>query len=509
VAGLTGNIRGALFVRPDGSQVRPTLAVCDDPQTDQSARSLLQTSERLAIINGAVKGLAGPGKRTAIIMPCTVIQPEDMADQLLNRMLNPEWHGERTQLIRAFPTNAKFWTEYGRLRNDSLRTDGDGREATEFYRQHQATCGRALDTPGGCEHCARAVECMDAGAVASWPARHGATEISAVQYAMNLRLANERAFFAEYQNAPLPMEGAGDPDALKPEQIRAKINGIQRGLVPVGCNHLTAFIDVQAKLLFWLVAAWEDDFTGYIIDYGSYPEQHRPYFTAKDAKRTLAMLAKGTGLEGSIYAGLEKLTEELLGREWRRDDGAAMRIGRALIDANWGESTDVIYQFCRQTRHAALVQPSHGRYIGASSRPFAEYERRPGETVGFHWRMPKIGAGRQVRHVITDTNFWKSFVHGRLATAIGDRSCLSLFGSDPEQHRLLAEHLTAEYRVPTTAQGRTVDEWKQRPHQPENHWLDCLVGSAAAASMVGVKATGEAAPSRQRKRYTQEDLRRR
>jgi len=32
-----------------------------------------------------------------------------------------------------------------------------------------------------------------------------------------------------------------------------------------------------------------------------------------------------------------------------RDDGAMMRIGRCLIDANWGQSTDVVYQFCRQS----------------------------------------------------------------------------------------------------------------------------------------------------------------
>ncbi len=34
--------------------------------------------------------------------------------------------------------------------------------------------------------------------------------------------------------------------------------------------------------------------------------------------------SEGTGLEGGIYAGLETLTSDLLGREWMRDDGAAM-----------------------------------------------------------------------------------------------------------------------------------------------------------------------------------------
>ncbi len=137
-----------------------------------------------------------------------------------------------------------------------------------------------------------------------------------------------------------------------------------------------------------------------------------------------------------------------------------LRIERCLIDANWGSSTDVVYQFCRQSAHAGVVMPSHGRYVGASSIPFSEYKRRPGDRIGHNWRMPNVHGKRAVRHVLFDTNFWKTFVHARLAVPMGDRGCLSLFGDKPDQHRLFAEHLTAEYRVKTEGRGRTVDEWK-------------------------------------------------
>jgi len=50
-------------------------------------------------------------------------------------------------------------------------------------------------------------------------------------------------------------------------------------------DHVTMFIDVQGKLLFWLVAAFEEDFTGYLLDYGAYPDQRRAYFTLRDARR--------------------------------------------------------------------------------------------------------------------------------------------------------------------------------------------------------------------------------
>jgi hypothetical protein len=92
--------------------------------------------------------------------------------------------------------------------------------------------------------------------------------------------------------------------------------------------------------------------------------------------------------------------------------------------------------------------------------------------------------------VVYDTNWWKSFINARLRVSIGDRGCLSLFGTNAETHRMFAEQLTSEYFIKTEARGRSVDEWKQRPEQPDNHWFDCLVGSAVAASMQGCLLSG-------------------
>ena len=473
VAGLTGRIRGMKFKRPDGKTVRPSLVVLDDPQTDESARSLSQCANREAILAGAVLGLAGPGKKISGIMPCTVIRPGDMADNILNRDLHPEWNGERTRMVNAFPINETLWQRYAEIRAEGLRAGDGGAAGTEFYRQNRSA--------------------MDAGADVSWKERFNHDELSAIQHAMNLKLQDEAAFFAEYQNEPLPEETVG-ADQLTADQVAAKINNLPRRQVPIAGNHLTAFIDVQGKLLFYVVAAWEDNFTGYVIDYGTYPDQQRTYFTLRDARHTLATAAEGTGLEGSIYAGLDTLAQDLLGREWQRDDGAAMKIGRCLIDANWGHSTNVVYQFCRQSSHASILLPSHGRFVGASSNPFSEYKRRPGDRVGLNWRVPTIHGKRAIRHVIYDTNWWKSFTHARLAVAMGDRGCLSIFGDRPDQHRMFAEQVTAEYYVRTEGRGRTVDEWKARPEQPDNHWLDCLVGSAVAASMQGALLFGTDLP---------------
>jgi hypothetical protein len=100
--------------------------------------------------------------------------------------------------------------------------------------------------------------------------------------------------------------------------------------------------------------------------------------------------------------------------------------------------------------------------VGAASRPFSEHRRKSGERIGPNWRITTTVGKRTIRHV--------------------------LFEAVPEQHRLLAEHLAAEYRVRTEGRGRTVDEWKIRPEQSDNHWLDCLVGCAVAAAIQGCVA---------------------
>ena len=105
-------------------------------------------------------------------------------------------------------------------------------------------------------------------------------------------------------------------------------------------------------------------------------------FAKRTKQLTLALKTPGTGLEGSIYAGLTRLTESFLAREWPRDDGAVMHIERCLIDANWGNSTDVVYQFCRESQNAALVVPSH-----CSSNDLGRFNRQSSgaEDAGTAW----------------------------------------------------------------------------------------------------------------------------
>ena len=464
VAGITGRIRGMKFKRSDGRSVRPSLVIIDDPQTSESAGSLEQTRKRVRVLAGDILGLAGPGQKISGIMPCTIIRPGDMADIILNRNTHPDWNGEKTRMVYRFPSNMKLWEEYAEIRAEALRTEGNFQKATEFYLANR--------------------EAMDAGAEVSWEARFNHDEVSALQHAMNLKFQDEAAFMSEYQNDPLPDDTADD-SLLSVDGICAKINGLARWRVPLKCDRLTMFVDVQKALLFYVVIAWAEDFTGAVIDYGSWPDQHRHEYSLADANPSIQTLFPKAGFEGALYAALSALTDECLGREWEREDGAVLKIERALVDANWGQSTDVVYQFCRQSSHAGVILPSHGRYVGASSKPMTEYRKQQGDRLGFNWMIPNVAGKRAIRHVIYDTNYWKSFIHARLAVPVGDKGSLTLYGRIPGAHQLFAEHLTAEYRVKTQGRGRTVDEWKLKPQSHDNHFLDCVAGCAVCGSMLG------------------------
>lgn len=72
-----------------------------------------------------------------------------------------------------------------------------------------------------------------------------------------------------------------------------------------------------------------------------------------------------------------------------------------------------------------------------------------------------------------------------------------LFGDRPADHQMLAEHLCNERPEPVEGRGRKLNLWIKLPG--DNHYLDCIVGCAVAASMVGV---GQVGPAKTRERVS-------
>lgn len=480
-ASITGRIRGIKATLSGGRSLRPDFAVADDPQTDDTAISPATCAKYERRLKGAIKGLAGPGKTITLVVPCTVIAPGDLSDRILDRDRNPQFQGERMKAVYRFPDAAELWEKYAELRLDSLRDDGRGEEATAFYRENRAA--------------------MDAGAEIAWPDSFDPDEeVSALQALMNKKIDTPAEFWAEYQNEPMDASKTASAKELAPAEVCKRLSGLPRFEVPRESTTITAFIDAgggRGRGLWYAVAAWDQGFGGTALDYGCWPRQARPNFAADDMRPGLAELYQQLSEDARLYRGLTDLAAEVLGRTYRREkDGGEMRVERCLVDC--GYKTSVVYQWCRQSPFAAMLFPSKGIARTQTARGVSEWKPRAGERAGYHWRLT-ISESERGRSVQFDPDMWKSRLYEMLTAPLGGKGCLTLFGEarqdrrDERAHEMLCEHLAAETAEPREIRGTYFDKWTERPHRPDNHWLDCFTGCAVAASVAGLTFSAAAA----------------
>ena len=484
---LTGRLRGMKSTTTEGKPIRPDIAMPDDPQTDKTAASDKQNALRERILAGAVLGLCGPGKRMAALMPCTVIRKGDMADRILNKVIHPEWNGERCKLVYQWGTNQELWDQYAELRISDLRQGKDKLPtATKFYRENH--------------------KAMSDGFKVAWPARYEPHQVDAIQYAMDLKLKDPDTFDAEYQNDPKDGGDSGLNLAATAEAITLRVSGYEQRQIPDWANHIVASVDVQGNIFYWMVLAVGNGFTANVVDYGTWPDQGKSYFTIHEVDRTIQRETGVGSREAAWLAGLRRLEGCLLSQAYRRDDGTPMNIEKIIIDANYGDSTQTVYSFVRQTEHKTLWLPWHGKGITATQSSIDSWPIKPGDIAGDHWRIkPNQAKTQEQRHIIADTNYWKSFVHSRLLQPDGERGALMLFKGSPMRHRMLADHWTAENPEQDTRRGKDLTVWFEQPAR-DNHLFDCIVMAYVAASVVGcsLKELERALPNKsQRKSLAQ------
>lgn len=494
VAGIEGEIRGRQFERTDGSIIRPRFVVVDDPQDRESARSLSQCDERELTLKADIKYLAGPDEPTGVLVPCTVIYENDFADRILDRTRNPEWQGEKSKLLISFPGEGlldsdkraveQHWEEYRRIREESLQNGNKGREANEYFRTHR--------------------EAMECGAQTSWPERYFPGELSAIHHAMNLYLSDETSFQAEYQNSPIR---SSEAEIVLPEarEIQVRLSGVSRQTVPLECHKLTAMIDISGECLWWVVVAWGDGFSGSVIDYGVFPEQSRNYVTLSTIRSKMtdvaakALNVSSCGFESALLWSLESLCGQILDRPYQNENGTEFRVSRCLIDTNWNQSTAVVNSFCRRGRLASMLLPSRGRGVTSPDDGLVSPrgKPKPGETRGIRCKiLPNRETGR---YLLYDTNYWKTFAINRLSIPVGDPGAISLFQDRASAHKMFAEQMVAESCKRKKVQESEFDKWTNE-HDRDNHFFDCLVGAAVAASLAGISLAGISLPKRQTKR---------
>ena len=497
--------RGATHTLPDGTILRPELCIFDDVQNDEDAENPDTVRKMEELIDHTAMMLGGHSQTMSAIMNCTVRRAGDLSEVFLAKS---SWRRVRFKMLAQPALREKeLWLgNYAEIRKSyDAESPDDQRRAhlasLAFYQEHRAE--------------------MDEGAEVTWEWAYAwndnePVEISAIQHAYNILIdMGEDVFASECQNEPI--RDTGGLVILKPSEIRAKgITGYERNQFPRECTVLTSFVDVHPQILYWQVWAWEPNFTGYLIDYGTYPDQISRTFSHGMLPIRLERFHPGHDLEALTQAALETLLHGspehrqpgLLLREWIRGDGVAMKLKQCGVDAN-GEVAAAIKKFIRQSPHTSRLYPSFGHYGGATAAPISRWQQSKGRNLGPEWVHQKGQIGDPLG-IIFDTNYWKTRFHRALSMAKGSKGELTIYKHEqPEHHRRISDAWTVEIPKEVIYNGRTVYEFPSK-FKGDNHDFDVAVGNMVAASVCGITSLAtkakvkESMADKQRKRWQRE-----
>jgi hypothetical protein len=519
--GIDGSIRGENEVHPVTlAEIRPDVVLLDDIQNDKKAQSPVSVEKLIQLVDGAIEGLAGPDAGISGLMPCTVIMEGDVADTFVDPAKRPDWNGERCKLVTAWPAGitdteitkdtpaAVAWNEYRDLRQRSLRVFGDNRLATEYYKANR--------------------ELMDDGFTVSWQQRVvKKIAVSPQQNAMELRFKAPLTFVSEYQNIGRSV-AVGNIHLISADSLRNKQWPLSRREISVDCHATAAFIDVQDEMLYWGVAAASLDFTGGIVDYGTWPETHHLMFSRdqanqwnqlsngffqahpehlKDAvKRRNGRLKAPDDLK--FYFAVTGLLKYLRSLRLIKADEHKTEVPIHTIGIDGRYATDIIKQIVREARDPNL-HCCFGQQLPTTNKQFDEYIRTPGWIFEDH-RNPSVERVKWIRkigadgfpYMAVDADLMKDFLFERLGTAQGGLGCISMYRDVPDRHLMFSQQVCdSEYPEEVIAKGLAKNHWAKRENGPDNEYLDIAYNLMVMLSWQGccVKVRPEEKQSKQKR----------
>lgn len=220
------------------------------------------------------------------------------------------------------------------------------------------------------------------------------------------------------------------------ELVMQRQTELEAYVLPEWTKLLTGGIDVQENCIYWTIRAWGD------------------YMTSQNVAHGQAMTT------GEV--------EQIMNLEYRKADGTAMLVDRALIDS--GDQTDDVYDFCAANADWAL--PCKGVDNAMS-----------------HYRLSVVNkAGSKacgMTLVLVDGGKYKDMIASRMQRPNGKGSWMVHKDCDEEY----ADQVTSEQKVTErAANGRIRTKWVQKSSHAANHYLDCEVYAAAMADILGVRS---------------------
>ena len=459
------DVSGLSFVDRFGVTVRPDCLIFDDVQTPQSALSPSMTSQREDRITKTFCGLAGLGEELAAIMVGTVREHDDLTERFIDRKRHSDWFGRKYPSLLKMPQRMNLWDANAALLGKGA-SPADGKQmAVEHYVENRTE--------------------MDRGGRVAWEHDKLPDEPSALFSMMTIRALDPAFFRCEIQQdgeAPVNTSGL----KLDASDLMNRLSHVERGVVPSQASYLTAFVDSSDEVLWFAVVAWTSQFGGWLVDYGTWPDQGRAVFYKSDLAHTISRQLPGESWESAFVHAHNQLDDYLL-REWVTDDGSSMPVDILLKDWSDGQHKPRLTSQVMASRHRDRIRLSKGFAPKPGRKPVADYGDKQRDRNGPGWVERRTD---EPKHVQFDANLLKSFLARRLLSVVGSETAVTLPGKDENANRLLCEHLTAEVPKTMVYDGATGSVWEQPPGR-DNDWFDCVVGCGLGASMLGCMLPGE------------------
>jgi hypothetical protein len=428
---------------------RPQLAVIDDPDTEETARSEDQSTKLANRIDKTIAGLGGQKKPIARILLCTIQSRTAVAYRFTDPQLKPSWRGRRFRFLVEKPVRTDLWDDY------VSQVQADWRGGTALAEKMY------LDNRDE----------MDRGAVVANPNRYAPWEHSAIQHYYNLvaRLGQD-AVDTEYQNDPPP---ESDEDLLILTAYHIQENCVSRWprrVVPDGTVAITIGADVQKLGLHWVAIAWQPNGAGFVIDYDFWE-----FMTAG---------RKAADCEVLILEGLLAWHEAMIAKPFvsSSDEAESFLADLTLIDTGYRDkmwNTQPVQVFCSQVGVKFMAAKGQPNY----SRP---RERRI--RTGDNWHIARDGRSKVV---VTNADHWKLKVHEGFLADADQPGSLRLFAKPRihgrvhrQSHLSFAKHITSE----------SWDNKKLCWSEPTkaNHYFDATYQAIVGRSICGIHCVPQA-----------------
>jgi hypothetical protein len=448
--GLDAAFRG---INRDG--MRPDFVVVDDPETEESARSLDQIQKREDTLDRAIAGLAQEGSNLAIVLLTTIQNRHCLSYRVTDRKIRPSFNGFRFGMVVKWPTHMDLWENYIAIRHsDQEHGDEHGMNAVKYYLESRDEMDAGHEMLSS--HYDK-IELEDGTQVIH----------SALQFAFNkIADTSMAAYRSEYQNDPEP-EDEIERTALTAARVQSRVGKFSQREAPSTTEARTIGIDIGNHNSHWVDCAWEGNAIGSVVDYGIM-ETHGLTGNADD-----------TAVERAILASLEVWADEVVSK---------VNPLLCLIDSGSGAGhTAAVYEFCR--RRGRPFFPSKGWSDARFRLPQAQDGKYPFEQAYAHYL---IDSGVHLYNV--NTEYWKKWLQQRFITSPFDEGgnrndgSLVLFDTagDRKRHLSFAHHMTAEEEQLVPVYGKESKRvWFVKNRN--NHWLDAIALACAGAGCVGIR----------------------